>query len=50
MDAFVYQRTVYYPDELALGFHVLIDDGEWVAVRQEQIDQTRWQGRLDSLA
>ena len=26
MDANVFQRTVDYPDEFALGFHVLIDD------------------------
>ena len=37
MDANVFQRTVDYPDELAMGFHVLLDDdGPWVTVRQDQ--------------
>ena len=27
-----------YPDELACGFHVTLDDGAWVTVKQDQSD------------
>ena len=34
----VYQRTVDYPDELANGFHVMLDTGVLVTVRWEQVE------------
>ena len=34
----VFQRTVDYPEDLALGYLVL-DDGTWVMVRQDQVEQ-----------
>ena len=33
----VFQRTVDYPDELANGFHVMLDSGELVTVRRNQV-------------
>ena len=33
----VYQRTVDYPDELANGFHIMLDNGVLVTVRWEQV-------------
>ena len=36
VEATVFQTTVDYPDEYAHGFHVTLDDGTWVSVRQEQ--------------
>ncbi len=38
MDSTVFQKTVDYPEELANGFHVFLDDGEWVTVRRDQVD------------
>ena len=35
----VYQRTVDYPDELHNGFHVMLDTGELVTVRWEQVER-----------
>ena len=37
VEANVFQRTVDYPDEFAAGFHLVLDDGEWVTVRVEQV-------------
>ena len=34
----VYQRTVDYPDEWHNGFHVLLDTGELVTLRWEQVE------------
>ena len=34
----VHQRTVDYPDELANGFHIMLDTEELVTVRWEQVD------------
>ena len=34
----VHQRTVDYPDELANGFHVMLDTGVLVTVRWEQVE------------
>ena len=33
VEATVFQNTVDYPDELAHGYHVTLDDGTWVTVR-----------------
>ena len=33
VEANVYQKTVDYPDELANGYHVMLDTGELVTVR-----------------
>ena len=38
VDSAVFQKTVDYPDELAHGFHVTLDDGTWVTVRQDQVE------------
>ena len=37
VDANVFQRTVDYPDELALGYHVLLGDGTVVTVRRDHV-------------
>ena len=37
VEAKVFQKTVDYPDELAHGFHITLDDGTWVTVRREQL-------------
>ena len=31
------RKTVDYPDQLAHGFHVTLDDGTWVTVRRDQV-------------
>ena len=33
----VYQKSVDYPDELANGFHIMLDTGELVTVRWDQV-------------
>ena len=38
VEANVFQRTVDYPDELANGFHVMLDSEELVTVRWEQVE------------
>ena len=37
VDSAVFQRTVAYPDEFAAGYHLVLDDGEWVTVRRDQV-------------
>ena len=37
VDGNVFQRTVDYPDELANGYHVMLDTGELVTVRWDQV-------------
>ena len=37
VEANVFQKTVDYPDEYAMGFHSTLDDGTWVTVRREQV-------------
>ena len=37
MESNVYQQTVDYPDELANGYHVMLDTEELVTVRWEQV-------------
>ena len=37
VEANVYQRTVDCPDELANGYHVMLDTGVLVTVRWEQV-------------
>lgn len=37
VEATVFQKTVDYPDELAHGYHVTLDDGTWVTVRVDQV-------------
>ena len=34
----VYQRTADYPEELANGFHIMLDIEELVTVRWEQVE------------
>ncbi len=44
VEANVYQRTVDYPDELANGFHIMLDTGVLVMVRWEQVgmESSEW--------
>ena len=46
----VFQRTVDYPDELANGYHVMLDTEELVTVRCDQVQtiDKGW-GQLTSL-
>ena len=37
----VHQKSVDYPDELANGFHVMLDTDELVTVRWDQVEATR---------
>lgn len=37
VESTVFQKTVDYPDELAHGFQVALDDGTWVTVKREQV-------------
>ena len=37
VDSAVFQRTVDYPDELAPGYHVVLEDGTVVTVRWDQV-------------
>ena len=37
----VYQRTVDYPEKLANGYHVMLDTGELVTVRWNQVESSR---------
>ena len=37
----VYQRTLDYPDELANGFHVMLDIEELVTVRWDRVETMR---------
>ena len=38
VEAAVFQKTVDYPDDYAMGFHITLDDGTWVTVRVEQVE------------
>jgi len=37
----VHQRTVDYPDDLANGFHIMLDSGVLVTVRWDQVEPLR---------
>ena len=37
----VFQRTVDYPDEWANGLHIMLDTGELVTVRHDQVRPIR---------
>ena len=37
VDSNVHQRTADYPDQLANGYHVMLDTGELVTVRWDQV-------------
>ena len=37
VDSAVFQRTVDQPDEYAAGYHVVLDNGEVVTVRWDQV-------------
>ena len=37
IDSNVFQRTVDYPDELANGYHIMLDSEELVTVRWDQV-------------
>ena len=42
VEARVFQKTVDFPDEYAHGFHVTLDDGTWVSVRQDQVEVSNY--------
>ena len=37
----VHQRTVDYPNDLSNGFHVMLDSGELVTVRWDQVESSQ---------
>jgi len=37
VEAQVFQKTVDFPDELAHGYHVTLDDGTWGTVKRDQV-------------
>ena len=37
VDSAVFQRTMDYPDEYSPGYHVVLDNGEVVTVRWDQV-------------
>ena len=37
VDSAVFQQTVDYPDEVAPGYHVILDTGPWITVRWDQV-------------
>jgi len=37
VDSAVFQRTADYPDEFAPGYHVVLDGGQMVTVRWDQV-------------
>ena len=39
VDSNVFQRTADYPGELSEGFHVMLDSGELVTVRWDQVER-----------
>ena len=41
VDSNVHQRTVDYPDDLANGFHIMLDSGVLVTVRWDQVEPLR---------
>jgi len=41
IDSNVHQRTVDYPNDLSNGFHVMLDSGELVTVRWDQVESKR---------
>ena len=40
VDSNVFQRTVDYPDELANGYHVMLDSEGLVTVRWDQVEES----------
>ena len=38
VDSNVFQRTADYPNDLSNGFHVMLDIGELVTVRWDQVE------------
>ena len=41
IDSNVHQRTVDYPNDLSNGFHVMLDSGELVTVRWDQVESSQ---------
>ena len=37
VDTKVFQYSVNYPEELGMSYHVVLDAGQWVTVRVEQV-------------
>ena len=46
----MYQRTVDYPDEWANGHHVMLDTGELVTVRRDQVSAQSGLDRFDPVS
>ena len=40
VEANVFQRTVDYPEEFAMGFHMVLDDETLITVRRDQVRVT----------
>jgi len=43
----VYQKSTAYPNELANGFHIMLDTGELVTVRRDQVSAQSGLDRFD---
>ena len=37
VEANVFQKSVDYPEEFAMGCQVVLDDGRWVTVKRDQV-------------
>ena len=46
IDSKIYGRTVDHPDQMSIGYGVILDDGEWILVKQDQV-VGRFQKSLD---
>ena len=42
VEAAVLQKAMDYPEGLAAGIHVTLEDGTWITVRQYEVE---WSGR-----
>ena len=40
IDSHIYGPSFDYPDDIALGYGVELDDGDWVLVRHDQVRLT----------
>ncbi len=37
VDSVVCQKSYDYPDEVSPGYHMALEDGEWVTLRRDQV-------------
>ena len=47
VDSAVFQRAVDFPDEYAPGYHVVLEIGQVVTVRWDQLTSERYRGSID---